>query len=179
MGEKCDRLKSNLSKNNVQAVCQSIQAQRNLVQDAIQELEDTKNLQSEDSGSDMAMDEDEFETKWSDAEMAVLAPSLGLLKTSQALLKKIYFSLKENGKPFDADGVKEMDGTLEQCVKISPLVDDFALSLYPTLVATDVEKHSQALIQHSRFMLELLKSVHFVSPQDHEQWCNFLIKALD
>ena len=105
---------------------------------------------------------------------------LGLLKTSQALLKKIYFSLKEKGKPFDgADKVKEMDDTLAQCVKISPLVDDFALSLYPTLVAIDVEKHSQALIQHSRFMLELLKSVHFVSPQDHEQWCNFLIKALD
>ena len=88
--------------------------------------------------------------------------------------------MKEKGKPFDgADKVKEMDDTLGQCVKISPLVDDFALSLYPTLVAIDVEKHSQALIQHSRFMLELLKSVHFVSPQDHEQWCNFLIKALD
>ena len=80
--EKCDRLKLNLSKNNAQAVCQSIQAQRNLVQDAIQELEDTKNLQSEDSGSDMAMDEDEFETKWSDAEMAVLAPSLGKYTTT-------------------------------------------------------------------------------------------------
>ena len=80
--EKCDRLKLNLSKNNVQAVCQSIQAQRNLVQDAIQELEDTKNLQSEDSGSDMAMDEDEFETKWSEAEMAVLAPSLGKYTTT-------------------------------------------------------------------------------------------------
>ena len=81
--EKCDRLKLNLSKNNVQAVCQSIQAQRNLVQDAIQELEDTKNLQSEENsgdGDDMAMDEDEFETKWSEAEMAVLGPAVGKSK---------------------------------------------------------------------------------------------------
>ena len=155
-------------------IFQAIHGQRNLVQDAIQELEDTKNLQN-----DGDIDEDDFETKWTEVELTVLGPALGLLKTAQALLKKINLALKEKGNSFDYKSVTEMDEILKEILKISPLVDDFALSLYPSLTASEIDINKKSLIQHCQSMLDHLKSVHFVQSKDLEQWGNFLIKALN
>ena len=97
--EKCDRLKSSVPRNNVLAVCASMQAQRNLVQDALQELEDAKNLQLNDENVDENDDLiDDFEARWSEVELTVLAPAIGLLKAAQAMLKKVQIALKDKGK---------------------------------------------------------------------------------
>ena len=97
--EKCDRLKSSVPRNNVLAVCQSMQAERNLVQDALQELEEAKNLQLNEDNVDENDDLiDDFEARWSEIELTVLAPAIGLLKAAQAMLKKVQIALKEKGR---------------------------------------------------------------------------------
>jgi hypothetical protein len=84
--EKCDLIVKHLPQNNVDAVAQDILEQKSLVHDALNELEEAKCLQKEED-----IDEND---KWNDIEMVLLPPALGLLKTAQALLKKIHSTLK-------------------------------------------------------------------------------------
>ena len=97
------------------------QEQRNLVQDALRELEESKKLQEEDED----LEEDE---KWSEAELILLAPAMGLIKTANAVLKRIQSSIKQNGNPYEFKSVKDMDDILLQCQKISPMVSFWYVS---------------------------------------------------
>ena len=54
--------------------------------------------------------------------LSLLAPSMGLIKTANAVLKRIQTSLKENGHPYEFEFVQDMDNILSHCQKISPLV---------------------------------------------------------
>ena len=47
---------------------------------------------------------------------------MGLIKTANAVLKRIQTSLKENGHPYEFEFVQDMDNILSHCQKISPLV---------------------------------------------------------
>ena len=169
--EKCDKIKNTVPRNNVQAVCQALQEQRNLVQDALAELEEAK--------TNMATDMDDDDEKWSETELTILPPALGLLKSAQALLKKIQMSLKQNGQSFVSESINEMDDILVHCQKISPLVDDLAMPLYPPMALEEIETQSNALSQEVKALIQKLEAIHFVLKKDYEQWGSFLVKAID
>jgi len=170
--QKYDEIKGKIPRENAQAVQLKIQDQRDMVLDALSELEDSKKIQAE------VIFEDEDE-KWSQAELSLLAPSMGLIKTANAVLKRIQTSLKENGHPYGFEFVQDMDNILSHCQKISPLVDDLALPLYPPMALDEVENESKNLSQELIEIINSLKTVHFVSDKDCEEWAAFLLKAVD
>ena len=150
-----------------------LQNEKDLVQDALTELEDAKKYYTK---SDVEIDEDE---KWSEAEMKLVAPSIGLLKTAMATLKRIQTSLLQNGNANELKTVQEMDDILSHCQKISPLVDDLALSLYPPISLDDVEAESKNLSQELIEIINKLKTVHFVTDKEYDEWGTFILKAID
>lgn len=160
--QKCDDLIQNSSQDNVQAVIIEIKQQRSLIKDAITELEESK------------QDPDE---EWNDQELTVLGPGLGLLKTAQATLMKIVTALKTKGDP--GKSVQDMDGILDHCQKLSPAVDELALTLYPPMNFSDIQTKSKDLIELILNTLTALQQVHFVSNQDFAEWGTFLLKGVD
>ena len=64
----------------------------------------------------------EFKANGDHLLLSLLAPSMGLIKTANAVLKRIQTSLKENGHPYEFEFVQDMDNILSHCQKISPLV---------------------------------------------------------
>merc|ERR1712062_608209 len=160
--QKCDDLIQKSSQDNVQAVILEIKQQRSLIKDAITELEESK------------QDPDE---EWTDQDLTVLNPGLGLLKTVQATLMKIVTALKAKGDPWKS--VQDMDGILDQCQKLSPAVDELALTLYPPMIFSDIQTKSEILIELILDTIEALKHVHFVSNQDFDEWGTFLLKGVD
>ena len=160
--QKCDDLIQKSSQDNVQAVILEIKQQRSLIKDAITELEESK------------QDPDE---EWTDQDLTVLNPGLGLLKTVQATLMKIVTALKAKGDPWKS--VQDMDGILDQCQHLSPAVDELALTLYPPMDLSDMQNKSKDLIELILNTIEALKHVHFVSNQDFEEWGTFLLKGVD
>lgn len=170
--QKYDEIKEKTPRDNVQAVQVQIQDQRNLVQDALNELEESKKMQNE------VLFEDEDE-KWSEAELCLLAPSMGLMKTANATLKRIQTSLKQNGNPYDFKSAQDMDEILSQCQKISPLVGGLALPLYPPMSINEVECESKNLSEALVKIVNSLQTVHFISDKEYEEWGQFLLKAID
>merc|ERR1712062_848864 len=160
--QKCDDLIQKSSQDNVQAVILEIKQQRSLIKDAITELEESK------------QDPDE---EWTDQDLTILNPGLGLLKTVQATLMKVVTALKAKGDPWKS--VQDMDGILDQCQKLSPAVDELALTLYPPMIFSDIQTKSEILIELILDTIEALKHVHFVSNQDFDEWGTFLLKGVD
>ena len=58
-------------------------------------------------------------------------------------------------------------------------VDDLALPLYPPMSLEEVENESKNLSQELIEIINSLKTVHFVSDKDCEEWAAFLLKAVD
>lgn len=171
--QKYDEIKNKMPRCNKMAVHQMIQNEKDLVQDALTELEDAKKYYTK---SDVEIDEDE---KWSEAEMKLVAPSIGLLKTAMATLKRIQTSLLQNGNANELKTVQEMDDILSHCQKISPLVDDLAMPLYPPISLDDVEAESKNLSQELIEIINKLKTVHFVTDKEYDEWGTFILKAID
>ena len=126
------------------------------------------------------MDDDEIieeeSEKWSPAEIEILMPALGLIKTSSVALKKIQTSLKSKGDPWN---VQHMDQVLSHCQKISAGVDDLAMPLYPAMNVQEVQIESENLAQSVTLMIESLKDAHFVSNEDFETLKTFILKAVE
>ena len=170
-----------LPKDNVLAVSLAVQEQRNLVQDAITELEQAKTDQKSSQIPDDEEDEDfEADDKWTANELSAVAPALGLLKTSQALLKRIEMSCRKNGSTFASEtSCHELDDILDHCEEISPLADDLAMSLYPPLSVEEVDKNGAKLSNKCLEIINVqLRQKHFVTPEELDDWGAFLLKAL-
>ena len=54
-----------------------------------------------------------------------------------------------------------------------------ALPLYPPMSLDEVENESKNLSQELIEIINSLKTVHFVSDKDCDEWAEFLLKALD
>ena len=95
-----------LPKNNYDACSKYILNQLCLITDAISELDDARALvSSEEVKSDIDEFEiDEFDLRWSDADLKLLGPGTGLLKTVKNLVKKIGQTAKRIGGEDHAKG---------------------------------------------------------------------------
>ena len=115
IGEKCQAVR-NLPRSMVDLVHSQISRQFSLVSDALQELDEARN----DIGGDG--DGDEFgSVGYSEDDVKVLMPALGLLKTVKALSKKIAQTVKKYGRSDDAVSIRELEELGEVCQKISPV----------------------------------------------------------
>ena len=95
-----------LPPNNFYACSKFILNQLRLITDAISELDDARALVASDEvKSDIDEFEiDEFDLRWSEADLKILGPATGLLKTVKNLVKKIGQTAKNIGSENHAMG---------------------------------------------------------------------------
>ena len=58
-------------------------------------------------------------------------------------------------------------------------VDDLALPLYPPMSLDEVENESKNLSKELIHIINSLKTLHFVTEKECEEWVAFLLKAID
>ena len=195
-----------LPKNNYVACSKFILSQLRLIADAISELDEARALMaSEEVKEDIDdVEMEEFNLDWSEADLKLLGPATGLLKTVKNLVKKIGETAKDlgsNSNALDDDILSEKNSELDRlcgiCAKLSPASDDLAATLYPPIEPIEVSDEAKTLIAISRQLLDdrLLLSVlqmpvkltglNVTEPQslkdpnqNVKNWAEFLANAL-
>ena len=103
MVDKCELLKS-LPKSNKKAAISAMRDELGILKDALGELEEARSNGFMESFDD----EEGLEEQWKEDDLLVLNPSLGLIKTAVALVKKTIvtvdkFGLEEGEKVVEFD----------------------------------------------------------------------------
>ena len=103
MVEKCETLKS-LPKSNKKAAILAMRDELGILKDALGELEEARS-----NGFMESLDDEEgLEEQWMDDDLLVLNPSLGLIKTAVALVKKTIVTVEKFGQE-EGENVTEFD----------------------------------------------------------------------
>ena len=90
--EKCDTLKA-LPKSNKKAATLSLKDELGLLKDALGELEEARS-----NGFMESFEEEEgFDEQWKEDDSLILNPSLGLIKTAVAMVKKTIVTVDKHG----------------------------------------------------------------------------------
>ena len=180
-----------LPKNNYVACSKFILVQLRLISDAISELDEARELvSSEEVKSDIdEFEMDEFDLNWSEADLKVLGPATGLLKTVKNLVKKIGQTANEIGANCnDADDSllqgrnNDLDRLCDICGKLSPASDELAATLYPPIEPLEVNSASSCLITISNELLHdglLLSVLQLPVEIRGEKTANFFLNGID
>jgi len=167
---KCEIIK-NLPKSNKMACLDLIKDQYDILKDALSELEEVKNDAFVDDFGDSV-------EQWTEHDHQIINPSIGMIKTSIVLVKKTSVTIKKSGLEESGEQFKEYDTILEKVNKLSALVDDLALSLYPPLDWSECKQTNQVLKDSLEGVLLCLASLHFMQSDDACKWREFIGKAV-
>lgn len=180
--EKCNILQK-LPKDNKDAVLIIFRDQLNIVQDALEELQ-----QNIENGNESDFDIEELtpingyrltqQLSWTEEDRRILAPSLGLIKTAKACTKKITKAIDHHGNCDTENSVNELDKMAELVKSVSIMVDDFVLSLYPPMAYVSVRQHAEDMKDHLLKLLNEARQSHFYVDDD-ETWITFLNRAVN
>jgi len=157
-----------LPRDNRTACAETLKAEANVIKDALREIEEART-------SDGFMDEFmECDESWSEADKEILNPLLGMIKTSGALVKKCMDCVKKQTTTFEDSSV--FDVIVEKFSRISPGVDDLALTVYPPLNWEDAKQQAWKLKQILEENLEYLSTV--LLEEESVAWLQFIKKAV-
>jgi len=170
--EKCETLKS-LPKSNKKAAILAMRDELGILKDALGELEEARS-----NGFMESFDEEEgFEEQWKEDDLMVLNPSLGLIKTTVALVKKTMATVEKFGLE-EGEKVVEFDRLIPRIAAFSPLVDDLALSLYPPINWSESKANANQLKQELEVCLSHLRPLHFMTSEEAAAWAEFIGRAV-
>ena len=200
MVEKCETLKS-LPKNNKKAAILAMRDELGILKDALGELEEARSNGFMESFDD----EEGLEEQWKEDDLLVLNPSLGLIKTAVALVKKTIVTVDKFGLE-EGENVVEFDKLIPRIAAfrftificmlsyyvprssvrylpsyvlfISPLVDDLALSLYPPINWSESKANANQLKQELELCLSHLHPLHFMTSEEARTWAEFIGRAV-
>jgi len=164
--ESCSRIKL-LPQSNRLACVENLNSEAHVIKDALRELEEARS--SEEFLDDMDCDE-----TWTESDKLIINPLLGMIKTSGALTKKTMDSIKK-----DDSGIKEIavyELVSDHISRVSPAVDDLALSIYPPLVWEDAKDQAWKLKQILEEILDFLPQA--LNLEENRQWLEFVRKAV-
>lgn len=171
VAEKCQCLPS-LPRTPVLLIHAELQRQSQLVNDALSELEEARN-----EGGGMS-DEDEFDVTYTEDDLKLLMPALGLFKTVKALIKKVSQTVKKHGKADTVENIQQLEELSDICARISPCIDEYSEVLYPPIEPEQVRAKSSVIIQLSNDIHSTLIGKHYSNDEEVNQWREFLLKAL-
>jgi len=167
---KCEGIK-NLPKSNKLACVILIKDQYDILKDALSELDEVKNDAFVDDFGDCV-------EQWTESDHQIINPSMGMIKTSIVLVKKTSMTIKKAGLEESSEQFLEYDTILGNINKLSALVDDLALSLYPPLNWSECKQANQVLKDSLEGVLLCLSSLHFMQSEDATKWRDFVGKAV-
>ncbi|XP_071823544.1 cyclin-D1-binding protein 1 homolog [Apostichopus japonicus] len=184
----CERLEA-APKDNKEAVLAEIQADMDLVKDALEELAEAQN--SDGEGMDDFMDDLEAAISGDepnpfqaprrgrmDREKAVLIPVSGLTKACKNCLKKCRGAVKVNGRITSAEEIGQLDKIVEASSKISPHLDELVSGVYPPVGMASLQTNAIQLTEVMHDVLDKTQGSHVCSEGDL-QWIHFLHKAIN
>ncbi|XP_075212920.1 cyclin-D1-binding protein 1 homolog [Lycorma delicatula] len=157
--------------DNRAAVLQILEAEEDLVLDALDEIQEV--VSSEKESREIGGD---IELIWNNEELELVQECVSLVKTSRALCQKLKTSVQNHGKCQTGHQAMQLDDISESIKKLSPAVDDFISSMYPPCSINNIRSNAVALSNVMESLLNQAKNSHFV-PQEEQQWVNFLSLA--
>lgn len=163
--ECCDRLPS-LPKNNAEAVIRVLGAAENLITDAIEELDESREIEEENEDDDS----DNDETAIRGAAVTLLPSVKGLIKSSAALIRKTKKLVSSYSNP---DQTK-----LDPLVKVSILstvIDDIICCLYTPINVSQALEHANVLSSHVGHILDTVKGI---AGEEDQRWIDLLSTAV-
>ncbi|XP_041375219.1 cyclin-D1-binding protein 1 homolog [Gigantopelta aegis] len=166
-----------LPKDNKEASLAVVADTSELVTDALQELHEAVHCEEVADFNEMQeRADDEPEVSWSAEDKTLVVSCTGLIKTVKSLLKKTESAVKSQGSCQSKMAVEVLDKVVEAVIRLSPLVDDLAASLYPPISDEVVREHSNTLSSEIANHLSFMR-YSYLTTEDDEQWIDFLMKA--
>ena len=200
MVEKCETLKI-LPKSNKKAAILAMRDELGILKDALGELEEARS----NGFMENFDDEEGLEEQWKEDDLMVLNPSLGMIKTTVALVKKTIVTVEKFGVE-EGEEVAEFDKLMPRIAAFrflifiyilryacpsyhfpcspqfvlffSPLVDDLALSLYPPINWSESKANANQLKQELELCLSHLRPLHFMASEEAAAWAEFIGRAV-
>jgi len=170
--EKCETLKI-LPKSNKKAAILAMRDELGILKDALGELEEARS----NGFMENFDDEEGLEEQWKEDDLMVLNPSLGMIKTTVALVKKTIVTVEKFGVE-EGEEVAEFDKLMPRIAAFSPLVDDLALSLYPPINWSESKANANQLKQELELCLSHLRPLHFMASEEAAAWAEFIGRAV-
>ena len=93
-------------------------------------------------------------------------------------MKKTMDTIRKEGLDKSGEDLQEYDSVLENIMKISPSVDDSALSLYPPLDWSECKEKNEILKSCLEESLSRLAEFHFMKSEESIKWKDFVSKAV-
>ncbi|ESO96922.1 hypothetical protein LOTGIDRAFT_214465 [Lottia gigantea] len=168
-----------LPKDNREAALFIIEQTTDLVKDALQEIEQALELGGEDDYLNDILDANEPRNnadEWSESDKTVISTGMGLIKTVKSTLKKTRDVIKTNGNCNCENNISQLDDICDYVKKLSCIVDEMTIVLYPPIVIPSVQTKVDLLDSSISSILQILKNSHVTSSGD-EKWIEFLYKA--
>lgn len=170
LSSKCDVIKV-MPRSNRTICIEKLKQDLGLLKDALSELEE---VNSEEFG----LDEEEESEQYSEKDSQILNPSKGLIKTSIVLVKKTTDTIKKSGLENTSEVLLEYDTVLNIFTKMSPNVDDLALTLYPPIDWSECKQMNESLKTYLEVCLESISKLHFMTSDESIKWKDFVGKAV-
>lgn len=169
--ERCEAVKT-VHRTNRAAALAALGEQLGLLKDAVGELEEAR----ADGFMEAFGEEEGVEEQWGEEDKLIINPCMGLMKTSVVTVKKVMGSVRAAGRE-EGEGVGELDGVVEGARRLSPLVDDLALSLYPPLACAEAKGAADRLVMELQATLAALPALHFMAGPE-AAWLDFVARAV-
>jgi len=160
-----------IPRSNKEACANILKENYDVLKDALSEINEVKS-------DDFVNDLDENDEQWSEEDHQIINPSTGLIKTCVALVKKTRDTLRKEGLDATPAQLADYDTIVEIISKLSPCVDDLALSLYPPLDWSECKNCNQVLKVNLESCLAVLEPLHFMQGDEAVKWREFVSKAV-
>ena len=177
--EACEKIET-LPKSQVDYAFNYITKQTRLLNDAMTEIDnELKRAQQDQDGNLEEEIDDEFSgPKYSPRDFKLIAPAIGLLKTTCVMSRKLCQAIKSKGNCDTEQAIKEIDELCLKCSKLSPIVDELVMTLYPPI--QDLEEtgtFTQVLSSTNEDIIKHVEDKHYMTP-DQQTWLDTVKNAL-
>ncbi|XP_019850703.1 PREDICTED: cyclin-D1-binding protein 1 homolog [Amphimedon queenslandica] len=161
--EHCDRILK-LPTDNKSSVLRHCFAQLQLLRDADNEIEElveangSSGITTDDIGmglEELSINDDDEENpdQWSEADKAIVTPSIELIKLSSVLTDKICHGILQQNDTLECCYIEHLDILIDLVELLSPLVDDLASNLEAPIDHQSLEDDGKSL---QRVLLKII-----------------------
>ena len=169
--EKCQGVKG-VARSSKEAGLVVLRGELGVLKDALGELEEARSQ----GFMEQLQEEDGMEEEWREEDKELINPCVGLIKTAVALVKKTTVTVKSEGQDEEEGGGYDL--LCKSVARLSPCVDDLAMSLYPPVDWGEAKLCAQGLREGLEGGLALLGGLKFMQGEPQKAWADFIGKAV-
>lgn len=185
----CDSV-SQLPQDNKAATLAKLKSVSNLVKDALEELEEMKSTKGTTCSLDVfgMLDVDEGDgeadsvegsSTWSEEDERMVAPSLGLVKATKSVLKKVTSAIEmQCQSPPMLPQASELDDIVATIDPLSERVDELVSTMYVPMDRKAVQQNAAALSDVLQSVLATFRNLSLFRDGDRD-WTEFLSSAVN